>query len=166
MIFRGNLKCSGKFWSNGYRVLYCPVCGCRSRISFGTISLTESRLTPSFTATAELCCPVGTGLSSGNSFVYMADVEFDVLCNHLKNTIFWDITSCRPLKVNRRFGATFRLHLQGRKISRVRNQRESRWKAELCFHAIPEVSTVHNHRCENLRSYICNHVLPRTPLHS
>jgi hypothetical protein len=30
-----------------------------------------------------------------------------------KATIFWDITPCSPLKVNRRFGGTYRLHLQG-----------------------------------------------------
>jgi hypothetical protein len=32
-----------------------------------------------------------------------------------KNIIFWDITPCSPLNVNRRFGETNRLHLQGRK---------------------------------------------------
>jgi hypothetical protein len=31
----------------------------------------------------------------------------------LKSTIFWSITPCSPLSVNRRFGATYRLHLQG-----------------------------------------------------
>jgi hypothetical protein len=36
--------------------------------------------------------------------------------------ILWDITPCSPLKVNRRFGETYRLHLQDRKISRARNQ--------------------------------------------
>jgi hypothetical protein len=39
--------------------------------------------------------------------------------------------SCSPLKVNRRFGGTCRLHLQGRRISRARNQCKSRWQAEL-----------------------------------
>jgi hypothetical protein len=29
-----------------------------------------------------------------------------------KNTTFWDITLCNSLKVNRRFGGTYRLHLQ------------------------------------------------------
>jgi hypothetical protein len=29
----------------------------------------------------------------------------------MKSTIFWDLTSCSPLKVNRRFGGTYRLHL-------------------------------------------------------
>jgi hypothetical protein len=48
----------------------------------------------------------------------------------MKSAIFWDITPCSPLKLNRRFGGKFRLHLQGRRISRVRNQRESRWQAE------------------------------------
>jgi hypothetical protein len=47
----------------------------------------------------------------------------------MKSSIFWDIT----LKVNRRFGGTYRLHLQGW-IIRARYQRESRWKAG--FHDI------------------------------
>jgi hypothetical protein len=29
----------------------------------------------------------------------------------MNSTIFWDITSCSLLKVNRRFGGTYRLHL-------------------------------------------------------
>jgi hypothetical protein len=44
----------------------------------------------------------------------------------MKNTIFWDITSCSPLKVNWNFGGIFRLNFQGREISLARNQRESR----------------------------------------
>jgi hypothetical protein len=36
-----------------------------------------------------------------------------------------NITRRGPLKVNRRFGGTCRLHFQGRKISYVRNQREA-----------------------------------------
>jgi hypothetical protein len=95
---------------------------------------------------------------------------------YLKSTIFWAIMPCSPLKVNRRFGRTFCLHLQGRRISRKTNQRESRWQAEfypptlkmeaICSSEtsvdfqritrryIPEDSTFHNHRCENLKSYI------------
>jgi hypothetical protein len=38
-------------------------------------------------------------------------------------SIFWDITPCSPLSVNRRCGGIYRLHLQGR-----RNQPESRWQ--------------------------------------
>jgi hypothetical protein len=48
----------------------------------------------------------------------------------MKSSIFWDITSCSPLNVNWRFGGTCCLHLQGRRISQARNQRESRWQAE------------------------------------
>jgi hypothetical protein len=50
----------------------------------------------------------------------------------------WDITPCSPLKVKRRFGRTYRLHLQVRRISRARNQRESRWQAELYSFFDPE----------------------------
>jgi hypothetical protein len=44
----------------------------------------------------------------------------------VKASIFWDITPCSPLKVNRRFGRTCHLHLQGRRIRQARNQRERR----------------------------------------
>jgi hypothetical protein len=33
----------------------------------------------------------------------------------LKNAVFWDVAQCRYC-VNQRFGGTYRLHLQGRKI--------------------------------------------------
>jgi hypothetical protein len=33
----------------------------------------------------------------------------------MKSIIFWDMTPCSPLKVNRRFGGTYLFHLQGRK---------------------------------------------------
>jgi hypothetical protein len=48
-----------------------------------------------------------------------------------KNSIFWNITSRRLLKVNRRFGGTYHPHLQGRRISQERNRCESWWKAKL-----------------------------------
>jgi hypothetical protein len=42
-------------------------------------------------------------------------VGFEVLTVVImKSTIFWVITPCSPLKVNPRFGGTYRLHLQGR----------------------------------------------------
>jgi hypothetical protein len=98
----------------------------------------------------------------------------------LKSTTFWDITPCSPLKVNRHFGGTCRLHHQGRRISQTRNQlclppaftlvsclaytltlkMEATCSLETsvdfqrttwCY--IPEDSTLHNHRCENLKSY-------------
>jgi hypothetical protein len=33
----------------------------------------------------------------------------------MKGIIFWDISPCSPLSFNRRFGGTYRLHLQGRR---------------------------------------------------
>jgi hypothetical protein len=38
----------------------------------------------------------------------------------MKSVIFWDIASCGPFKVNRRFGGTYRFHLQFRGLSRAR----------------------------------------------
>jgi hypothetical protein len=79
----------------------------------------------------------------------------------MESAIFWDITPCRSLSVNRRFGGTYRFHLQGTKISREGYQRESRWQAETPVdfqrttrRYIPEDVILHNHRCENLKSYI------------
>jgi hypothetical protein len=40
-------------------------------------------------------------------------IEYQTL--NLKNVVFWDVALCRSY-VNRRFGGTYRLHLQGRKI--------------------------------------------------
>jgi hypothetical protein len=48
----------------------------------------------------------------------------------MKNTIFWDILSCSPLKVNRRFGGTHRILFQGRRISQARFQLENRWETQ------------------------------------
>jgi hypothetical protein len=48
----------------------------------------------------------------------------------MKIAIFWSITPCSPLSVNRRFGGTYRLHLQRLKISWARNQCESKLQAE------------------------------------
>jgi hypothetical protein len=33
-----------------------------------------------------------------------------------KNAVFWDVAPCRSSGLNRRFGGTYRLYLQGRKI--------------------------------------------------
>jgi hypothetical protein len=43
----------------------------------------------------------------------------------MKISIFWDITPCSPLKVNRLFGGTGLLHLKGRRISQARNQHDA-----------------------------------------
>jgi hypothetical protein len=88
----------------------------------------------------------------------------------IKNSIFWDITPCNPLKVKQRFGETCRFHFQARRVSRLR---------ATCFHTgflggsifdpkdscemsddfqrttrryIPEVGT------ENLKFNHCDHV--------
>jgi hypothetical protein len=52
-------------------------------------------------------------------------VGFDVLTAMVMKRYLWDITPSSLLRINRRFGGTCRLHLQGRKISQARNQHES-----------------------------------------
>jgi hypothetical protein len=68
----------------------------------------------------------------------------------IKSTIFWDITPCSPLSVNRRFGGTYRFHLQGRKNKLTKKRTTRRY--------IPENGTLHNHPCENLKSYSMNKI--------
>jgi hypothetical protein len=55
----------------------------------------------------------------------------------MKSSIFWDITPCSPLKVNRSFRETHRLDLQGRRNRRTRNQRETRWQAKQSLATLP-----------------------------
>jgi hypothetical protein len=47
----------------------------------------------------------------------------------MKNVVFWDVELCRSC-VNRHFGGTYRLHLQGRKIRERRTSME-RWLEEV-----------------------------------
>jgi hypothetical protein len=51
-------------------------------------------------------------------------------------SLFWEITPCSPLKVNRHFGGTCRLHLQGLKVSQAINYHEaaSKQAGVLCLH--------------------------------
>jgi hypothetical protein len=99
--------------------------------------------------------------------------SFNRLCHPfvwLKNTIFWAVTPCSPLKVNRHFGGTCRLYLQDRRINWARYHRQSRWQVRpsrwrqyvspkrrlTCngLHGVISQNIVYNHRCENLRSYV------------
>jgi hypothetical protein len=43
----------------------------------------------------------------------------------MKCSVFWYIATCSPMKVNRSFEGTYRLHLHCRRISQARNQREA-----------------------------------------
>jgi hypothetical protein len=43
----------------------------------------------------------------------------------MKSSVVWNITLCSPLKVSRCFGGTWRIHLQGRRIGKARNQHEA-----------------------------------------
>jgi hypothetical protein len=61
----------------------------------------------------------------------------EVMLRHRKQIqrCVWDITLCSPWKISRHFWGTAHLHVQGQRISKARNQHESRSQAGLCFHA-------------------------------
>jgi hypothetical protein len=66
----------------------------------------------------------------------LVSVGFQVLTAVvMKSSIFWDITPYSPLKVNRRFGVTGCLHLQGRRINQAINQREADFSVYYLLHA-------------------------------
>jgi hypothetical protein len=65
-------------------------------------------------------------LSGVNNFFLRFEVLTAIV---MKSSIFWDITPCSPLKVNRSFRGKCRFHFQNR--SQARNERERRWKIEL-----------------------------------
>jgi hypothetical protein len=53
-------------------------------------------------------------------------VEYEILTAAVtNNSVFWDITQCSPLKINRRFGGKRCLRLQRRNIIQERNQHEA-----------------------------------------
>jgi hypothetical protein len=86
-----------------------------------------------------------------------------------RSSVFWDITPCSPLKVNRRFGGRFLLHLQGRKWENpetsVKQMAVLIEAGDMFLRNVGLLSkdykmllvyprTLHNHRCENLTSYV------------
>jgi hypothetical protein len=56
---------------------------------------------------------------------YVTSAQFVSKLKGNRNSVFWEITSCSPLKVNWRFGGTYRPHCRSRGISQARNQREA-----------------------------------------
>jgi hypothetical protein len=49
----------------------------------------------------------------------------------MKSIIFWDMTLCSPSSFNRRFGGTYRLHLQGGKIGSAKTSKQAGGKLNL-----------------------------------
>jgi hypothetical protein len=82
----------------------------------------------------------------------------------MKSVFFWDMTPCSPLSCTRRFGGTYRLHLQCRiissanqratlKMEAIRSSKTSGATQRTTRRHIAEDDTLHNHRCENLKFY-------------
>jgi hypothetical protein len=65
---------------------------------------------------------------------HLEAVGFEVLTPVvMNNSVFWDVTPCSPLKDNRLFGRPCHPHLQGRRISRARNQQSSASRLLACW---------------------------------
>jgi hypothetical protein len=92
------------------------------------------------------------------------NVGFEVLTwVIMKNSTFWNITACSPLKVNRQFGGTFPFHLQGRRTRQAGNQSEAHSKqTSVDFRRttrryIPENRTPHISRFTSHGRHIIGH---------
>jgi hypothetical protein len=99
----------------------------------------------------------GRKLSKKPAWKQLARMFEELQVSINKSTVFWDLTRCSPLSVNRRFGGTYRLHLHGRK-NKLSNKPAWKHVASSDFQRttrryISEDGTLHNHRCENLKSY-------------
>jgi hypothetical protein len=86
------------------------------------------------------------------------NVGFDVLTAVVKKSpVFWNITPCRSLKVNRRFGGTCRLHVQGKTISKARNQHEALLTCFMLVSCLAYCSTLKMEAtCSSKMSVACN----------
>jgi hypothetical protein len=63
----------------------------------------------------------------------------------LKSIIFWDMRPCSPLSFNRRFGGTYRLHLQGRRNRFSKPATTRRWYSSFVFTFITFVHHMYVH---------------------
>jgi hypothetical protein len=83
----------------------------------------------------------------------------------MKNAVFRDVAQCRSC-VNRRFGGTYHLHIQGKdhiaSIFRVRLSETSVHTRPTLRH-IPEDEILHSHRRENLKSYMISRMFLLSP---
>jgi hypothetical protein len=69
-----------------------------------------------------------------------------------KISVVLRITLCSPVKVKLRFGGTYHLHLQGRKVSQIINRRKAGCFMLVCTQCyIPEDRTLRSYRCQNLK---------------
>jgi hypothetical protein len=85
----------------------------------------------------------------------------------MKSTIFWDITPCSPLKVRSISPpSSGSKNKPSKKLARKQVASSVICSSETSVHFqrttrlyIPEDSTLHNHRCEDLKSYIFNKLI-------
>jgi hypothetical protein len=47
---------------------------------------------------------------------------FELPAGGMKSSFFWDMTPCSPLKINRLFGGTYRVHFQNRRKTKQKTK--------------------------------------------
>jgi hypothetical protein len=102
-----------------FTLVYCLAYS--SALNMETIRSTENlvdfhratrRCVPQANILNSQCCGNSDPACHRKSFQYF--VAFEILTDVvMKSSVFWDITPCGPLKVDRCFGRSYRRHLQG-----------------------------------------------------
>jgi hypothetical protein len=84
-------------------------------------------------------------------------LSYDVAYTFSKRSVLWDISLWKPLKINRRFGGSYRHHLQGRRINQTRNQKRRTTKQptllDICFTLVACLTFSSTLRMETACSY-------------
>jgi hypothetical protein len=70
----------------------------------------------------------------------------------LKRSISWNITTCSPVKVSRRFGGSCSLHFQGRSVSCTKISMKQAASSRLPHAYMPEDRAFHHHGYIKLKS--------------
>jgi hypothetical protein len=102
---------------------------CSDAVSYRGFVATFLVIRLAFTLTASYICMSWSLIKFRYNFtIYVGLGVFTAVV--MKSIIFWDMTPCSSLSFNRRFGVTYRLHLQGRRNKFSKNQQASRWQTE------------------------------------
>jgi hypothetical protein len=70
-------------------------------------------------------------------------------------SVLWDTTPCSPVKVNRRFGGTYHLHLRGGRLSEARNQRDPENGGDVPSNRLLTINGLHGVISHKIELFIC-----------
>jgi hypothetical protein len=77
-----------------------------------------------------------------------------------KSTVICDVICCSVVQVHRRLGGTYRLHLQGRRVNRARNQqKKALWFLPISGWFLPILTFDHEDGCDTFFGREVEHIL-------